>query len=88
MNYTSTITSKGQVTIPRAVRQRLGLKSGVKVDIYPTQDGFIGRPRRKSRILELLGDLKHLDHGESFREIREKTHELAAREIVKSMKAK
>lgn len=85
MNYT-TITSKGQLTIPKAVREKLQLTSGVKIAIYPTQDGFIARPKRKSRIMDLLGDLKHLDRGEPLAQIREKAQKLAAEEIVKKLK--
>ena len=36
----STLTSKGQITVPLAVRQALGLRTGTKVDFVPLADGF------------------------------------------------
>ena len=35
---TTTVTSKGQVTIPKAVRQRLGLRCGSKVEFVAVGD--------------------------------------------------
>lgn len=37
---TATLTSKGQITIPQAVRAALGLHAGTKVDFVPVADGF------------------------------------------------
>ena len=88
MRFTPVTTTKGQLTIPKSVRDKLGLKSGIRVDIYPTENGFIGRLQRKSRILEVLGDLKHLDRGEPLSEIRAKTQELAAKEIASKLDEK
>ena len=88
MRFTTVTTSKGQLTIPKSVRDKLGLKSGIKVDIYPTDNGFIGRLQRRSRILEVLGDLKHLDNGKPLSEIRAKTQEIAAQEIVRKLQTK
>ena len=85
MKTTTTATSKGQLTIPKGVRDKIGLKTGTKVYIYPTKDGFEGKLHRKSRILDYIGDLKHLDKGESWKEIRLKAQEAAAREIVAKM---
>ena len=82
MRFTTSTTSKGQLTIPKEVRDKLSLKAGVKVDIYPTPDGFIGRLHRPSKIFEYLGDLKHVDKKEPFTEIREKAQEIAAKDLV------
>ena len=38
---TTTVTSKGQITIPAAVARRLGLKRGDKVVVTPRTDGTI-----------------------------------------------
>jgi antitoxin PrlF len=37
----STITSKGQTTIPKAVRERLGLKPGDRVRFFFDLDGHV-----------------------------------------------
>ena len=51
MSFTTTLTSKNQLTLPKPVRERLGLRKGTKIDIFPTLDGgFIGRPKRESNI--------------------------------------
>jgi AbrB family looped-hinge helix DNA binding protein len=36
---TATLTSKGQITMPQAVRQTLGLQTGDKVDFVPDAAG-------------------------------------------------
>ncbi len=36
----ATLTSKGQITIPRSVRVALGLHPGTKVDFVRSEDGF------------------------------------------------
>lgn len=37
---TATLTSKGQITLPQAVRRTLGLHAGTKVDFIAVADGF------------------------------------------------
>ncbi len=37
---TATLTSKGQITIPKAVRDELGLTAGAQIDFIKTRDGF------------------------------------------------
>jgi AbrB family looped-hinge helix DNA binding protein len=55
----SKITSKGQVTVPRRLRDHLGLKPGSEVDFELAEDGRVFlRPRGKapeSRFARLLG---------------------------------
>lgn len=47
---TTTITVKGQVTLPKAVRDAVGLKPGDKVDVRATASGgvYIEKPGRQS----------------------------------------
>jgi antitoxin PrlF len=57
---TTTVTSKGQVTIPKPVRDHLGIGPGSRVDFRRAADGSIvieraGRPRRQSRFAKALG---------------------------------
>lgn len=44
---TSTVTSKGQITLPREVRRSLGLQPGDKVDFVAVEDGFKLVPLRQ-----------------------------------------
>lgn len=67
----ATLTSKGQVTIPKSVRETLGLKEGDRVDFVETEQGvllvpatkdlkslrgmFKGRRRRPATLAEIDG---------------------------------
>lgn len=88
MGFTTTLTSKNQFTLPQSVREKLGVKKGVKFDIYPTSDGFIGRIKRKSKILGFAGDLKNLDDGKSISDIRQESQNLATEEINQKLASK
>ena len=39
----STLTSKGQTTIPQEIREAVGLQTGAKLNWSVTPDGEIGR---------------------------------------------
>lgn len=43
----TTLTSKGQITMPQAVRTALGLHAGDKIDFVPLDDGYKVVPLRK-----------------------------------------
>jgi AbrB family looped-hinge helix DNA binding protein len=55
------VTSKGQVTIPKRVRDLLGIRPGTAVEFHVDRDGRVtlrgvGRPRKvKSRFAKLRG---------------------------------
>ena len=44
---TSTLTTKGQITLPQSVRRTLGLEAGDKVDFVEVEDGYKLVPLRK-----------------------------------------
>jgi AbrB family looped-hinge helix DNA binding protein len=71
---TARVTSKGQITIPKAVRERLGLHSGDEVQFFE-KDGamFIRKEIRESPFRKYRGYLKHLagrDSDELVEEMR------------------
>jgi len=49
MAYSSVISNKGQVTVPRAIRIRLGLKEGDKVEFLAQGNYTIMRPIRSQK---------------------------------------
>ncbi len=49
MHFEATITSKGQVTLPARLREKLKLKDGDKVEFYLDHEGRVMlRPRNRS----------------------------------------
>jgi len=40
----ATITSKGQITLPKSVRTKLGLEAGHRVEFVETDAGFLVKP--------------------------------------------
>lgn len=57
MTDTTTMTSKGQVTVPREIRDRLGLKSGDKMAFTMLSDGTIIMRPKTRRLADLAGSL-------------------------------
>lgn len=87
MRNTTTVTSKGQVTIPKVARDKLGLRTGTKMDIYPLDDSFMINIHRPSRILDFVGDLRALDRGESLRDIREGAQRACGVELARRLES-
>ncbi len=45
MSYESTVTSKGQITIPKDLRKKYELRRGEKVVLIPSGDGIVLKHR-------------------------------------------
>ena len=65
MSVQSTITAKGQTTIPVEVRRALGLKPGDRID-YVIRDGRVELTPRNLRAADLAGLLGAPPSGESL----------------------
>lgn len=63
MDYLTTITKKGQITIPKKLREKLGFKQVLKVALELEEGGKAIRVRPVSDILDLAGDFKSSKKG-------------------------
>lgn len=75
----STLTAKGQTTVPQAVREHLGLKPGDKLDFVIEADGSVQLRTRKVRIRDLAGMLGKPSRSLSLEEMDEAIAETAAK---------
>ncbi len=57
MSDLTTMTSKGQVTVPKEIRDRLGLKSGDKMAFTMLSDGTVVMRPKTRRLSDLAGSL-------------------------------
>ena len=65
----ATVTSKGQVTVPADIRERLGLKAGDRLDFHLADSGKLTVVATKRRsILESRDDLPRLTLGRPLRQ--------------------
>ncbi len=73
---TTTLTSKGQLTLPKAVRDKLQLKTGDRMRVEVTEDGRVVLEPATVDVLELKGMLpkpaKPLGLADMERIIRER----------------
>jgi len=71
--YESTVTSKGQITIPKDLREKYELKRGERVVLIPSKDGII-LTHRFGEIKRLRGAMRkevNLEKASQFiRQIR------------------
>jgi antitoxin PrlF len=68
MSFLSTITSKGQLTVPQEIRKRLGLKSGDRVEFVVEEGRTVIRPARSEvnpfeKYIGILGPFPGGDEG-------------------------
>ena len=59
----ATITSKGQITLPKPIRDKLRLHAGDKVDFFLRDDGHVEMVPKKSSMKELKGILPPPQHN-------------------------
>ncbi len=72
------MTIKGQVTLPKELRERFNLEPGTRVAFEEEADGIKVRPVRKT-ILDWAGTLRSPEPGLSDAEIRRRVKKAVAR---------
>jgi len=77
----STVTRKGQITIPKAIRDRLGVKEGEKVIFVLRGEEVVLKIIRGS-ILDLKGSVKPRAHPEDFEAIRKSVRRDVSKRIA------
>lgn len=65
MNVRAKVTSKGQITLPKAVRDRHGIKAGDTIE-FVEQDGKTWVRARNLRAIDLFGILGPPPNGARF----------------------
>ena len=55
MSTEATLTSKGQTTIPKAIRDSLGMKAGDRMSFTLMPDGIVVMRVKNKRVAELAG---------------------------------
>lgn len=55
----STITSKGQITLPKKIRERLHVAPGDRIDFVVEENGLVVVRRARSRLKQLRGMLRN-----------------------------
>jgi len=49
------LTNQGQITVPKAVRDALGLRPGDDIEFVPRDDGFVVEARPRLGVLDFAG---------------------------------
>ncbi|MDQ6625182.1 MAG: AbrB/MazE/SpoVT family DNA-binding domain-containing protein [Verrucomicrobiota bacterium] len=67
---TVSFTVKGQVVIPRAIREQFEIETGTRAIVQTTADGILLKPITAKHIRSLRGKYKHLDLMKTLTEAR------------------
>jgi len=85
MNVRAKVTSKGQVTLPQAVRDRHGIKAGDVIE-FVEQDGKTWVRARNVRAVDLVGILGPPPNGpKTIEEIEEGIAQAAAERAMRGL---
>lgn len=77
MNYTHSITSKGQITIPKEFRERLGLDKGGKATLHLNKKGEIVLTAPKS-----LQEVRSILKQPSFKDAPSKKEQMIGKQLA------
>jgi AbrB family looped-hinge helix DNA binding protein len=79
---TSILTSKGQLLIPKRIRTKYGIKSGVKVIFEETESGVIIRAMNEDYFNSFRGIFKHSGNlKEEMKEMKDEEKRLEDRKF-------
>ncbi len=76
------MSSKGQITLPKEIRDRLGLKQGDRVRFVVEDDGRVRLLPAKRDVSELVGILPKPKRAYSLEELDEIVQTAVARHVV------
>jgi AbrB family looped-hinge helix DNA binding protein len=76
----ATVTSKGQITIPKDVRDALGLETGHRVSFLLREDGVVEMHPDSEDLMALYGVLKPVTKGVTLKDMERAVREGAAEE--------
>jgi antitoxin PrlF len=83
----STVTQRGQVTIPAEVRRLLGTKTGDKV-AFQIDDGQVRLTPAKFTLESAYGSVTPVSRPEDFEAIKEEALAEKAEEVVRELRGK
>lgn len=83
-SFEATITSKGQVTVPKEIRQRLGVRAGGKVR-FSVEDGRVTVAAPRSSILDLVGVLPKPKRTVTIEEMNEGIRQAAVNRFLRAV---
>jgi len=83
---TSTLTSKGQVTVPKEIRDRLGLRPGHQLSFEIEPDGRLVVRVKTVELSSLAGMLRRRGRKRTLRELEEAVGRGAAQSHRDSLK--
>ncbi|MFQ5794463.1 MAG: AbrB/MazE/SpoVT family DNA-binding domain-containing protein [Candidatus Bipolaricaulia bacterium] len=77
----SKLTSKGQTTVPKKIRDYLGLRPGDRV-LFLIKDGEVMLQGLKETLLDLRGSVKARQQPEEFDKVRQQVKRRIARKTA------
>lgn len=80
----ATMTTKGQITVPHDVRQRLNLRTGTKVEFVERADGGVDLVPLTASIMDLAGIVPWDGPPVSIEEMDEAVQEAAVERYLRS----
>ncbi len=78
---TSVLTTKGQLLIPKRLRTKYGIKSGVKVVFEETANGVLIKPMNEQYFKSFAGILKGGNLKEDMKKMKEVEKALEERKL-------
>jgi len=76
---TATMTSKGQITIPKEVRETLGLQAGHRMSFEVREDGVVEMHPETVDLMSLCGIIKPAVRGVTLEDMDEAIRSAATR---------
>jgi AbrB family looped-hinge helix DNA binding protein len=86
---TSVLTTKGQLLIPKRIRNKYGIKAGVKVVFIETDEGLVIKPMDHSYFEQFAGMFKDaMPSTQEFLKMKKEEIELEEKKMNRALKSK